>query len=227
MYNGQSGLSFQLPESEIMLEPVPAGQIVLGIAALLTFLWITLVWLRQNAQLKLQREELALQRQELALQRQETSRLAEQAREQVEVLRQTALVARREAFIRLLDLYERKLVLEASQISSMTATDPVSSENHQNAWRDYERGDRTALFRNLIGQLVRGEHREFMRRVDQVAAGRSLLERFCASAAEVLKEAARVDDKMEALCKSSEWAYIGELLDRARTTLVPERSQSA
>jgi hypothetical protein len=36
--------------------------------------------------------------------------------------------------MRLLDLYERRLVQEASQISSITATDPVASENHQKAW---------------------------------------------------------------------------------------------
>jgi len=192
------------------------GQFVSGIAALLAFLWIILAYLQQNTQLRLQREELVLQRNELVLQRQEMKRLADEAREQVEVLRQTARVARREAFMRFLDLYERKLVQEASQISSITATDPVASENHKQAWIEYERGDRNALFRNLIRQLIRGQHTEFLRRVDQFAGGRAYLELFSGTAAEVLKEAAQVDQNMETLCRGSQWASLAELLDKVR-----------
>jgi hypothetical protein len=192
------------------------GQFVSGTAALLALLWIFLAYLRQSTQLRLQCEELVLQRYELALQRQEMKRLADQAHQQVEVLRQTSRVARREAFMPLLDLYERKLVQEASQISSITATDPVASENHKQAWIDYERGDRNALFRNLIRQLIRGQHTEFLRRVDGFAGGRAYLELFSSTAAEVLKEAAQVDQKMQTLCRASEWASLAELLDKVR-----------
>ena len=195
---------------------VELGQFVSAVAASLAFLWIILACFQQNTQLRLQREELILQRNELALQREETKRLAEGARQQVEVLRHTARIARREVFMRFLDLYERKLVHEASLISSMTATDPAASERHQNAWREYEAGDRNALFDNLIRQLVRGGHREFLRLVDQVAGGRAFLERFSATVSEVLNEAASVDDQMLTLCRNSQWAYLSELLDKAR-----------
>jgi hypothetical protein len=201
----------------LRLSVADVGQFVSGVAALLALVWFVLVYLQQSGQLRLQREELVLQRGELVRQREETKRLANQAREQLEVLRQTASVARREAFIRLLDLYERRLVLEASQISSMTAIDRLASENHQSAWRQYEQGDRNALFEILTRQLVRGEHREFLRRVDQVAGGRAFLERFSATAAEVLKEAALVDEQMVTLCRHSQWAYLAKLLDQART----------
>jgi hypothetical protein len=201
----------------LRLSVADVGQFVSGVAASLAFLWFVLAYLQQNGQLRLQREELLLQRDELVLQRQATKRLADEAREQLEVLRQTAVVARREAFLRLFDLYERQLALEASQISSITAIDRASSENHQNAWREYERGNRNALFENLIRQLVRGEHREFLRRVAQVAGGQAFLERYSATVSQVLNEAALADESMVTLCRHSPWAYLAELLEKART----------
>jgi hypothetical protein len=200
----------------LRLSVADVGQFVSGIAALLAFLWLVLACLQQNTQLRLQREELILQRNELVLQRQETQRLADEAREQLEVLRLTASVARREAFVRLLDLYERKLVQEASHISSITAIDPASTEQHQRAWIEYERGDRNAIFENLIRQLVRGQHTEFLRRIDQVVGGRAYLERFSATVGELLKRAAEVDDEMLALCRSSQWTDLSEAFNKLR-----------
>lgn len=195
------------------------GLFVTGVAGALALLWIILAYWQQSHQLQMQRHELALQRRELALQRQETNRLGEEARAQVEVLKQTSMIARRDAFVRLLELYERKLALEASQISSLTAATPALSDNHQSAWKDYELGDRGALFRNLIRQLIRGGHADFMSRVDRIANGRALLERFSATASELLAEATSVDEKMDALCRSSEWSFLSGLLDRAQTEL--------
>ena len=200
----------------LRLSVADVGQFVLGIAALLAVLWLVLACLQQSTQLRLQREELILHRNELALQRQETGRLADEAREQVEVLRLTASVARRESFMRLLDLYERKLVQEASHISSMTAIDPASTEQHQRAWIEYEQGHRNAIFENLTRQLVRGQHTEFLRRIDQVVGGRAYLERFSSTVGEALKQAAEVDGQMLALCRNSPWAYLSEAFEKLR-----------
>ncbi|MFO1082497.1 MAG: hypothetical protein U1E23_17940 [Reyranellaceae bacterium] len=194
-----------------------------GTIALLGVLWLALAWLRQSRELGLQREELALQRRQLHLQQQATRQLAEAAQVQVEVLRETRTLARRESFVRLLDLYERRLVVEASHLSSLTAIDRESTDRHQAAWRDYERGDRNALFRSLASQLLEGRHVEFLRRIDQTSTGRALLERFSGTVAEVMEEASGVDPRLASLCRSSEWAFLAELLESARAAVPPER----
>jgi hypothetical protein len=109
----------------------------------------------------------------------------------------------------------------------MTAIDAAASAEHQQAWSDYERGDRNALFRILIRQLTHVGPRVFMERVDQIANGRALLERYAATAAEILNEATAVDDRLARLCWSSEWAYLFQLLDRARTPRPAEAVRSA
>ena len=91
----------------------------------------------------------------------------------------------------------------------------MASDNHKNAWRDYERGDRNALFQNLIGQLAQGGPQQFMQRVDQVAGGRAFIERFAATVSEVLREAALVDDGMLTLCRASQWCQLAQLLEKA------------
>ena len=202
---------------------IEPGLVVGAAAGLLAIVWLALAWRRQSAELRLQREELALQRHQLRLQGQATRRLAEAAQAQVEVLHETRRLARRESFLRLLDLYERRLVLEASHISSLTAIDRESTDRHQAAWRAYEGGDRNALFRNLAGQLLEGRHVEFLRRIDQSTSGRTLLERFAATVAELTDEAAGVDPRLVSLCRSSEWAFLAELLESARAAVPPER----
>jgi hypothetical protein len=205
----------------IFLQWPPANELApfaVVIAAVLAVIWFVFTSHRQLAELGLQREELALQRHALELQADGTRRLAEQAALQVEVLKETSRTARRDSFMRLLELYERRLVLEASQISSAIAVDPAASADHQQAWTEYEQGDRNALFRHLIRQLVRGGHKDFMDRIEQVANGRAILQKYATTVAEALNEAAAADEKLATLCWSSEWAYLFRLLERPRNS---------
>ncbi len=190
------------------------GQFVSGLAGAIAFIWIVAAYLQQSSQLRMQRQELMMQRRELELQRGETKRLADEANAQVAVLKQTSTTARADAFTRMLELYERRLAAEASEISRISITDPILRENHENAWKAYERGDKDALIRNVMQQLARGAHKEFLQQVDRIAFGRNYLKRFCATARQAQAEAAAVDEKMEAFCKTASWAVLAETLDR-------------
>lgn len=198
--------------------PGELGGFVAALAGPIAVVWFVLALRLQAAELRLQRQELGLQRAALVRQRQALRQVVEQAQVQVEVLRETRSLARRESFLRLLELSERKLALEAAQISALTAIDRAATERHQAAWRAYEGGERNAVFRHLIGQFAAAGAAEFARRVDQVASGRGLLERFAATAAEILAEAAAVDERLAALCRSSEWAHLAGLVDGLRAT---------
>jgi hypothetical protein len=46
--------------------------------------------------------------------------------------------------------------------------------------------------------------------------GRAYLERFSATVAQALTEAAEVDEQMLALCRSSPWAYLSEAFEKLR-----------
>lgn len=192
------------------------GQFVSGLAGAIAFVWIVAAYLQQSSQLKMQRQELMMQRRELELQRAETKRLADEANAQVAVLKQTSATARADAFTRMLELYERRLASEASEISRISITDMILRERHDNAWKAYERGDKDALIRNVMEQLARGAHKEFLQQIDRVAFGRGYLERFCTTARQAQIEAAAVDDKMAAFCKTASWAILAETLDRIR-----------
>jgi hypothetical protein len=204
--NSQTTSVGQLLMSEKLAD---VGQLISGVAGAVAFIWIVLAYFQQS-------EELALQRRELRLQREEFQRLANETEAQGLVLKQTGLAAKRDTFMRLLEVYERQLVTQASEIGRLTSEGVSGRDNHAHAWAAYEQGDRDAHFRYVIGMVIRGNHDLFKQRVEKLMGGMALLERFSTTAGIIVSEAQSVDQKMADLCKMTAWAFLAETFDRLR-----------
>lgn len=204
--NSQTTSLGQLLMSEKLAD---IGQLISGVAGAVAFIWIVLAYFQQS-------EELALQRRELRLQREEFQRLANESEAQGLVLKQTELSAKRDTFMRLLEVYERQLVTQASELGRLTSEGSLEQDNYAHAWAAYEQGDRDAHFRYVISLVIRGRHDLFRQRVDKLMGGMALLERFSTTAGIIVSEARSVDQKMVDLCKMTAWAFLADTFDRLR-----------
>src|SRR5258707_9573326 len=83
----------------------------------------------------------------------------------------------------------------------------------EQVWKSYERGDRSVFFTELSAMIVRGQHVQFLRDINEYLGGRSFLEQFVAMVREIVQQAEKVDDAMVALCTRTDWNRLSILFD--------------